>query len=322
MLLTLLFATFFLVIALLLHAFTADRAEEAKQTLSRLDEISRAPQDPQVVEEDFVIRHQQKSGSVRWVDGLLNKVQDSARLRLLIYQAGLSWTAGRLVMAMLLEAVVTGDLVYLRTSSAAPALASAALGASAPFLYVLRKRNHRLDRIRQLLPEALDLMVASLRAGHSLSSAIGNAAKESPEPLRRELRQCFDEQNYGVEMRSAMLNLAYRVPLHDIRIIATAVIIQKESGGNLTEVLEKSAQIIRDGFRLQRQIKVHTAQGRMSGWILSMLPPGLGFLLYLANPDYMATLWRNPLGVKLMWTSVCMTLVGGLLIRKIVRFRV
>jgi tight adherence protein B len=322
MLITLLFVTLFLAIALLLHALTAGKAKAEKRTLSRLDSISRAPQDPKVEQEEFTIRRQHAPGAIPWLDRLLGRLQDSTRLRLLLYQAGLNWSAARLVLSAVVTALAAGDLVYLRTGVVVPSLVCAAAGAAAPFLYVMHKRNVRLDRIRQLLPESLDLMVASLRAGHGLSSAIGMAAKESPEPLRRELRQCFDEQNYGVEMRGAMQNLAYRIPLHDVRIIATAVTIQKDSGGNLTEVLEKSAQIIREGFRLQRQIRIHTAQGRMSGWILSLLPPGLGFLLYLVNPDYMSTLWKNPLGVKLMWTSAGMTLVGGMLIRRIVRFQV
>jgi tight adherence protein B len=322
MMILLLFATLFVAFALLLHGLTADRAKAAKLTLSRLEEISRAPQSPQVEGEDLMVRRGPAPGATPWLDRLLGNVQNSARLRLLLYQSGLSWTAGRLLSFSLLGGALAGGLIYARTRAAMPSLVCAALAAAAPFFWMMHKRGARMDRIRQQLPEALDLMVASLRAGHALASSIGMAAKESPEPLRRELRQCFDEQNYGIEMRSAMQNLAYRVPVHDVRIIATAVAIQKDSGGNLTEVLEKSAHIIREGFRLQRQISIHTAQGRLTGWILSIFPVALGFLLYLVNPEYMSLLWRNPLGVKLMWTSAGMTLAGALIIRRIVRFQV
>jgi tight adherence protein B len=165
-------------------------------------------------------------------------------------------------------------------------------------------------------------MVAAIRAGHSLMSAMGQAAKETPDPLRRELRQCFEEQNYGLDLRLAMANLAYRVPTPDTRMIATAVLIQRDTGGNLTEILEKVATLIRQEFRLQRQVRVHTAQGRMTGWILALLPVILGVLIYLANPALMSLLWTRPLGLKMLYGAVAMECIGALIIRKIIRFRV
>jgi tight adherence protein B len=131
-----------------------------------------------------------------------------------------------------------------------------------------------------------------------------------------------DEQNFGLELRAAMLNLATRVPIDDVRIIVTAVLIQKESGGNLAEILEKVASIIRDRFRLKRQIRVFTAQGRLTGWILAILPVVLGLGLYMVSPDNMSLLWKRPVGVKLLWTASIMTLVGALIIRKIIRVRI
>ena len=115
-------------------------------------------------------------------------------------------------------------------------------------------------------------MVSAIRAGHSFASAMGMASRESPEPVRREFRQCFDEQNYGLDLRVAMTNLAHRAPIRDIRMISTAVLVQKETGGNLTEILERVSMLIREDFRLQRQLGVHTAQGRMTGWILCSCP--------------------------------------------------
>jgi tight adherence protein B len=148
------------------------------------------------------------------------------------------------------------------------------------------------------------------------------AAKECPEPIRGEFRQCFDEQNFGLDLRLALLNLAHRVPIHDIRMLVTAVMIQNETGGNLTEILEKVAYLIREDYRLQRQVRVHTAQGRLTGWILALLPPVLGVLLYLARPDQVSLLWQRPVGQKMLGASVVMTLVGALIIRKILRIRV
>src|SRR5262249_44869201 len=152
------------------------------------------------------------------------------------------------------------------------AIPLALLAAAAPFIYVFRKREARFEQMRQALPEALDLMNAGIRAGHSFSSAMSMAAKDSPEPVRKEFRQCFEEQNFGLDFRTALPNLQYGVPSSEIGMLVTAVMIQTESGGNLTEILEKVAYLIRENFRLRRQIRVHTAQGRISGWVLAIMP--------------------------------------------------
>src|SRR6185369_1036481 len=175
-----------------------------------------------------------------------------------------------------------------------------AIGGSIPMMNVLRKREKRFNRLRQRLPEALDMMVAGIRAGHSFTSAMGMVARESPEPVKREFRQCYDAQNFGLDLRHAMLNLGYRVPTRDIRMITAAVLIQKETGGNLTEILEKVSILIREDFRLQRQVQVHTAQGRLTGWILSILPLVLGVALYMVNPKQMSVLWERPVGLKML----------------------
>src|SRR5260370_12037783 len=156
-------------------------------------------------------------------------------------------------------------------------------------------------------------MVSALRAGHSLVSALDLAASESPDPIGTELRICFDEQNYGLELKTAMSNLAARVPLQDLKIVITAILIQKESGGNLAEVFDKAAYVIRERFRLKRQVRVHTAQGRLTGWILSFLPVGLGISLYLINPERMSLLWTRPICLKLLYLSGRMPLVVALM---------
>jgi tight adherence protein B len=136
------------------------------------------------------------------------------------------------------------------------------------------------------------------------------------------MRKCFDEQNYGVDLRTALVNLTERVPIQDFRIFVAAVMIQKESGGNLAEVLEKVAQTTRERFRLKKQVSVHTAQGRMTGWVLSILPLALGLIMYFVNPDGMSVLWTRPMGVKLLYTAIGMEVVGALIIRKVVSIRV
>jgi tight adherence protein B len=165
-------------------------------------------------------------------------------------------------------------------------------------------------------------MVSALRVGHSLNSALSLVSRECPDPVSTEFRICYDEQNYGLELRTAMDNLVTRVPLQDLRIVATAILIQKESGGNLAEVLEKTAHVIRERFRLKRQIMTHTAQGRLTGIILTLLPVVLGILLYMISPDTMSLLWKREIGVKLLYASAGMTVIGGFIINRIVNMDV
>lgn len=315
------FAAIFTAIVLIAFAISASTSKSAAKTVSRLESIS-VPQSDEAREDMLALRRVERLSAVPWLDRFLRRIDVSDRLRLILYQADLTWTVGRLLLLSAVLAVVSGYLVHLRTRALLLALAIGIAAGCLPYLYVLNKRSRRFDRMRQFLPEALDLMVAAIRAGHSFSSAMGMAAKECPDPIRKEFRQCFDEQNFGLELRLALMNLAHRVPIHDIRILVTAVLIQNETGGNLTEILEKVAHLIREDFRLQRQVRVHTAQGRLTGWILSLLPPVLGVLLYLVNPEQMSLLWTRSAGQKMLVGAVLMTLTGGLIMRKIIRIRV
>jgi tight adherence protein B len=241
------------------------------------------------------------------------------RLRILLYQANLQWTAGSLILMCVICFLIPTYLIYLRTGTLIFSVLIGLLLGAAPLIYVLHKRARRFNKFEEGLPEALDLMVSALRAGHSFISALDLAGNESPDPIGKEFRICFDEQNYGLDLKTAMGNLATRVPLQDLKIVITAILIQRESGGNLAEVFDKAAYVIRERFRLKRQVRVHTAQGRLTGWILSFLPIVLGIALYLINPASMSLLWTRAIGIKLLYLSGTMTIVGALIIRKIVR---
>jgi len=202
------------------------------------------------------------------------------------------------------------------------ALGAGLVTAALPFGFVWFKRAKRFGKFEQQLPEALDLIVSGLRAGHSLSSALGLVTRECQDPLASEFRLAFDEQNFGLDMRTALENLIKRVPLQDLKMAITAIIIQRESGGNLAEVLEKTAHMVRERFRLKKQVKVHTAQGRMTGLVLTILPVGLGFGLWIINPQNESLLWRREIGVKLLIGAACSLIVGSALIQKIIRLKV
>jgi tight adherence protein B len=317
-LLLLVFVAVFAISFLLLTAGRTNTSKQIEQTMivlkAALATGKRAPAD-QIVD----IRKEELFSSLPLLNRWLLKLELAPRLRMLLYQADLNWTAGTLILMSIACFVIPTYLIYLRTGTGIFSLLLGLLVGAMPLVYVLSKRKQRFDKFEQGLPETLDLMVSALRAGHSLVSALDLAASEAPDPIGTELRICFDEQNYGLELKTAMSNLAARVPLQDLKIVITAILIQKESGGNLAEVFDKAAYVIRERFRLKRQIRVHTAQGRLTGWILSFLPVVLGIGLYMINPEGMRILWTRPIGIKLLYLSGTMTIIGALIIRWFVR---
>jgi tight adherence protein B len=273
--------------------------------------------------DEFVdIRKKELLSAIPFLNRLLLQLEIAPKLRRLLYQANIKWTPGGLLLLAPAIWLLSWYLIYLKTGTALFSFILALIPGALPFLYVLRKRAARFSKFEENLPAALDLMVNGLRGGHSLVSVMGMAAEEAPEPIASELRICFDEQNYGLELRTAVENLALRVPIQDVRIVMTAILIQKETGGNLAEVLDKCAHVIRERFRLKKEIRVKTAQGRLTGWILSLLPLGLGTLLYIIKPEVISLLWTKPLGVKMLYAGSVMIVIGSLIIRKIVAIRV
>jgi tight adherence protein B len=315
------FAGVFAIVLLLSMSFDSSGVEARKKTKQRLDSISLAADRSPLDEGTGLVREELLS-SLPWMNRWLQRQDFLGGLRKLLNQAELEWTLVGLFGMCLLAWIAAGGAVFMRTNDPKMAALIGAGAAAGPLLYVRFKRSQRFDKFEQGLPRALDLMVSALRAGHSLISALESVAREMPNPIGSEFRKCFDEQTFGLEMRESMLNLGARIPLHDVHIAITAILIQKESGGNLAEILDKVAAIIRERFRLKKQVQVHTAQGRLTGWILTLLPIVLGFGLYMLNPEHMSILWHNPVGLKLIYAAVVMTLIGGLIIRKIVNVRI
>ncbi len=315
------FTGVFLVAALLLAASGTGASERVKQTLNRLDALL-ATEGHGVKDELVDIRKQELLSAIPLLNRLLLRLDLTPKLRRLLYQADVKLTPGGVLLLTLTCWVLATYLIYMRTGVFLAAVVLGLIPAALPFAYLLQKRAKRFRKFEEGLPQSLEMMVSSLRAGNSLVSALGFVAREAPDPIGREFRICYDEQNYGLELRTAMENLAIRIPIQDIRIMMTAILIQKESGGNLAEVLDKCAQVIRERFRLKKEVRVKTAQGRITGWVLSFLPIGLGFLLYLANPRGISLLWRHPLGLKMLYTACVLELVGALIIRKITRIRI
>ena len=318
---TLVFVGAFSVVALLLVAGGQGASQKAKQVVATL-ESALATETPQIREKLVDLRKSTRFSGIPWLNQKLLNVQLAPLLQTLLKQADLKWTAGQLMSMCGLGFAIPAYLVYLRFAQLLPTLGVGLVFGAVPIGYVLFKRTKRFNSFQAGLPPALDLMVSALRAGHSLIAAMGLVARECADPIGCEFRSCFEEQNFGLELKTALDNLINRVPLQDLRIVATAILIQKESVGNLAEVLDKTAHVIRERFRLKRKIATHTAQGRLSGLILSLLPVVTGCALCAVNPKMMSILWTTAIGLKLMWTAFGMIIVGGLIIRHIVNMDV
>ena len=267
-------------------------------------------------------RRSEAASAIPWLNKRLESLDIVPRVRKMLTQAEVKWTPTALILMTLTCFALPAYLINLRTGSVLLGLLVGVAVSVCPTAYVWLLRAKRFGKFEQGLPEALDLMVSALRVGHSFNSAMGLVTRECGDPVGPEFRIAFDEQNFGLELRAALENLIDRVPIQDLRMAVTAILIQRESGGNLAEVLEKTANVIRQRFRLKKQVMVHTAQGRMTGWILTILPIALGFGLYIVNPETMSLLWTRPIGIKLMWAAGAMMVIGTLCIQKIVRMEV
>lgn len=321
MLLVVVFIGVFAIAALLILAVGKGSAAQSKHAVDALD-LNQKQVKVEAYDQFSDFRKSVMLSAVPFFNRLLLKMELAPYLRILLYQASLQWTVGGMLLVSMACCLVPACLMYLRTGSILLGLLAGGAFGLAPLGIAYYKRGKRFSKFEEVLPEALDLLVSALRVGQSLNSALGLVSRECPAPVSTEFRICFDEQNFGLELRSAMENMTTRVPLQDLKIVTTAILIQKESGGNLAEVLEKASSVIRERFRLKRQIKVHTAQGRMTGWILTLLPLSLGVAMYFVNPEMMSVLWTNPLGIKLMWGAAASLVLGTLIIQKIVRMDV
>ena len=317
----LVFLGVFGVVVLVAAASGSGATEQTRAIMTRL-ESAIAVGKPEMADLIVDVRKNDMMSSIPVLDRFLSKLELAPRIRRFLYQANVKWTVGQLSLLCGACFVVPAYLVYWRTDAMLLGFLIGLVTGAGPIFFVYQKRKMRLGKFEQGIPEALELIVSALRVGHSLNAAMGLVSRECADPVGGEFRLTFDEMNYGLELKSALDNMVTRVPLQDVKIIATAILIQRESGGNLAEVLEKTAQVIRERFRLKRQVMTHTAQGRLTGMILTLLPIVLGILLYLVNPDLMSLLWKKPMGVKLLYAAGTMIVIGGLIIRKIVNMDV
>jgi len=248
----------------------------------------------------------------------------AARLRHLLTQAGMEAKPGKIV---LLSAVLgVGTFFALSVSSVTDyfvlRLPAAVVATLLPFLFVLFKRNQRFHQFEKNFPEALDLLSRAIRSGHAFTTGLELIGKELPEPVAGEFRTTFEEQNFGLPLRDALLNLSERMPLIDVRFFVTALLIQKETGGNLAEILDNLSRVIRERFRVHGEVRIRTAQGRLTAAILIALPPTMLVILRMINPGYIKPLFDDPWGPYMLGAAAFLQVTGSLLLWKIVHIEV
>jgi tight adherence protein B len=239
-----------------------------------------------------------------------------------IEQSGMKASVSSVLLVELVLAAVMALVAYVATREPWSMLAGGAFGFSLPFMVLRIKRTRRLRAFEEEFPEALDLISRALKAGHAFATGLKMVADEMKEPVGPEFRKTFDEQNFGLPLKDALENLTLRIPILDMRFFATAVLIQRETGGNLSEILENLAHVVRERFKILRQVRVYTAHGRLTGYVLLALPAVLAIALSFINPEHMNMLFRERIGQILLMVAIGMQTAGFVWIRQVVKIEV
>jgi tight adherence protein B len=258
----------------------------------------------------------------RWLRPLAARVPAFQDLDLMMEQGGMKGHLPLFLMASIGLPVGLGLATLAITRFWPAALLAAVIGGAIPYAVVRRRRNKRMYAFEEQLPDAIDLLGRAIRAGHPLSAGMKMVADETQEPVSGEFRRTHEENRFGLPFEDALLAMADRVSLIDVRILTTAILIQREVGGNLAEVLDNLSNIIRVRFTIRRQLRVYTAQGRFSGYVLGALPIAVCLAIYSLNPSYVKLLFTDPLGKLLVLTAVIFQIAGFLWIRKIVNIEI
>lgn len=309
-----------LVAAFATLAYFTEPTEEEKRIQERLSGLDRPVMEGEELAETEIVKRITFS-RVGWVDRYLRQSKPALELHLILEQSKVNWTVGRFVFfsacAMLIGSLIGHWWVPIGFVGWIPGLALGLV----PFGWVMYRRSVRFTKFNLQLPDAIDLLARSLRAGHSLPSGLVTVGEEIPDPLGPAFQHCADEMSFGLPFREALHNLFRRFPLRDLQFLASAILVQRETGGNLAELLDKTAAVLRSRIHLQQKVRVHTAQGRLTGAILIALPFVAFVLLNLVRPGYTAPLFETEIGHKLVYGTLISITIGALVIRRIIQVK-
>jgi tight adherence protein B len=285
----------------------------------RLFDLS-TPAEPGGDDASIVVRPNESS--LPAMERIIHQFGVSSWLTRRIEQSGVKTTPGAIVLMAIVFALSCGLVadILLRQRLVTPL--AAALGGALPFLFLIRGRSKRLRRFEEQFPEALDLMSRALKAGHAFQTAMGMAGDELKDPVGPEFKKSFEQQNFGLPLKDSLHQMTERVPILDVRFFVTAVLIQRETGGNLSEILDNLAHVVRERFKILRQVRTHTAHGRFTALVLLSLPPFLAAALTFIAPDHMELLFRHKMGQMMLLVAMIMQMIGFVWIRKVIKIEV
>jgi tight adherence protein B len=306
--------TTFGIMALVMKSSKQQRAVERRMaTIQSHGEASTGG--PQITE---LLLKAEPQSSFGWLENLLQRYQIVHMLETRIAQADSKMSVVRLLLSSATFAGAGFVGAYFFVPFVAIQLAAACAAGFVPFGIISFKRSRRIAAFNAALPDAIDMMGRALRAGHSMVASINVVAEQSVEPVCSEFSEVFKQQNFGLPLRDALNQMLDHVPSQDLRVLVTGILVQKETGGNLAEILDRTANVIRERLRIQGEIKTHTAQGRMTGWILCTLPVVMLLVINMINPGYSRVLMDTEMGHKLIYAGLFLLTIGAFIIRQII----
>jgi tight adherence protein B len=320
-----------LLIALLVFAVVAlatfvagslvdQRRAQARLIKERLASVQKAPE--RAPDEELALLRDEQLSEIPALDTLLRRSARVSAIQDALLQAGMKLRAGNFLVLCLLAGALAGTTALIWSKNPAIAWAALIIGGFLPYATVSYRRQKRFEKIEELFPEAIDTLARAVRAGHAFTTALEMICNEATEPLAGEFRQLYEEQKFGMPVRDALMNLTERVPLVDVKFFVTAVMLQRETGGNLAEILDNLSYVIRERFKIQRQVRVHTAQGRLTMALLMAMPPAVVAILAVFSPDFVRPLFYDPIGHSLLVVSIALQTIGYFVIRKIIKIQV
>ena len=312
----------FIAVAMLVFAgisFLDDRNAQARVLRERLTNADQAEQTKPV--DDLALLRDEMLSEIPALDNILRRSARVSALQELLVQGEIKTRAGNFLVVCGVSALIVAGLVF-RFASPMLGWAGLVIGFFLPYMYASYRRTKRFEEFESLFPEAIDTLARAVRAGHAFTTAIEMIANEVSEPVAGEFRKLYEEQKFGLPVRDALMNLAERVPLVDVKFFVTAVMLQRETGGNLAEILDNLSYVIRECFKIQRQVRVFTAQGRLTMLLLMGMPPLIVVMMLLTNPTFIRPLFKDPIGHALVVIGITLQTIGYFVIRKIIRIQV
>ena len=307
-------------VAFTLVSLVDQRNARARLLKERLVNERKAPE--RAPEDELALLRDEQLSEIPFLDSLLRRSERVSELQNLLAQGGLNLRAGKFLALSLLAGVAACLVAYILSNRPEVGGVALLIGFVLPYSYAAVQRNRRFGKFEELFPEAIDTLARAVRAGHAFTTALELITNEVAEPVAGEFRQLFEQQKFGMPVRDALMNLTERIPLVDVKFFVTAVMLQRETGGNLAEILDNLSYVIRERFKIQRQVRVYTAQGRLTMALLMGMPPIIVAVMLFVEPSFIRPLFADPIGHILLVAGISLQTVGYFVIRKIIRIQV